>query len=80
MWQFLEGCIEKQPDILLEELQTRLREVCEVDVSLNTIKETLRRRGFTRKLVSVIGFVQQSATDVCYYMIGDPSSSRTGRD
>ncbi|KAF8233046.1 hypothetical protein L208DRAFT_1268986, partial [Tricholoma matsutake] len=44
---FLEGCIEKQPDILLAELQTRLWEVCEVDVSLNTIKETLRHRGFT---------------------------------
>jgi len=49
--QFLEGCIERQPDMLLEELQTRLREVCEVEVSVNTIRETLKSCGFTRKLV-----------------------------
>ena len=51
--QFLEGCIERQPDSTLTELQDHLREVCGVETSTDTIARTLRRRGFTRKRVCV---------------------------
>ncbi|KAG2036641.1 hypothetical protein BDR03DRAFT_841022, partial [Suillus americanus] len=43
----LEACIERQPDILLTEMQDQLREICAVEVS-----RTIRRRGFTRKKVT----------------------------
>ncbi|OAX31033.1 hypothetical protein K503DRAFT_815713 [Rhizopogon vinicolor AM-OR11-026] len=51
IFQFLESCIERQPDILLTEMQDRLREICGVEVSISTISRTIRRRGFTRKKV-----------------------------
>jgi len=49
--QFLEACIERQPDILLTVMQDQLREVCSVQVSTSTISRTSRRRGFTGKKV-----------------------------
>ena len=51
--QFLEGCIERQPDIMLVELQDLLHEVCGQEVSISTISRTLGRRGFTYKQVSL---------------------------
>ncbi|KAG2747362.1 hypothetical protein P692DRAFT_201694009, partial [Suillus brevipes Sb2] len=48
----LEACIERQPDILLTEMQDQLREICGFEVSIATISRTLRRRGFTRKKVT----------------------------
>ncbi|KAI0055790.1 Homeodomain-like protein, partial [Artomyces pyxidatus] len=48
---FLEGCIERRPDILLTELRQELWEVHAIVVSGDTIARTLRRRGFTRKKV-----------------------------
>ncbi|KAG1883740.1 hypothetical protein F4604DRAFT_1575447 [Suillus subluteus] len=40
--QFLEACIERQPDILLTEMQDQLREICGVEVSIPTISRTIR--------------------------------------
>jgi hypothetical protein len=53
---FLEGCIERQLDILLTELQDHLLEVCDVEVSTATITRTLYRRGFSRKKVRIDTF------------------------
>ena len=58
--QFLEACIERQPDILLEELQDQLQELCEIETSIVTISRTLHRRGFTRKKVSLPSFCMQA--------------------
>ena len=49
--QFLEGLVERQPDILLSEIAEYLRHICHIDVSPATVMRTLRRRGFTRKKV-----------------------------
>jgi hypothetical protein len=49
--QFLESCIERQPDIFLTEMQDQLQEICGVDISISTISRTIRRRGFTRKKI-----------------------------
>ncbi|KAG1852886.1 hypothetical protein DFJ58DRAFT_661031, partial [Suillus subalutaceus] len=38
----LEACIERQPDILLTEMQDQLREICGVEVSIPTISRTIR--------------------------------------
>ena len=52
--QFLEGCIQRQPDMSLEELQTRLLEVTDIQVSTATIWRTLRRLGYTMKTVGLV--------------------------
>lgn len=50
--QFLEGCIERRPDIMLGELKAALQETCHVEVSESTISRALRNgRGLTRKRV-----------------------------
>lgn len=49
--QFLESCIERTPDIMLFELAEELKSVRGVEVSANTIRKTMRRRGYTRKQV-----------------------------
>ncbi|KAF8876600.1 hypothetical protein CPB84DRAFT_411658 [Gymnopilus junonius] len=49
---FLEGLIERQPDMLLSELQDHLREVCGIHASTGTIARTLHRRGFTMKRIT----------------------------
>ncbi|EGO04538.1 hypothetical protein SERLA73DRAFT_43614, partial [Serpula lacrymans var. lacrymans S7.3] len=46
------GCIERQPDMILSELQEQLREVCGTEVSAVAILRTLKRRQFTMKKVS----------------------------
>ncbi|KIJ07458.1 hypothetical protein PAXINDRAFT_90369, partial [Paxillus involutus ATCC 200175] len=46
---FLEGCIERTPDIYLTELQQELEEACGVRVDETTISRTLRQRGLSRK-------------------------------
>ena len=51
-WQFLEGCIEQQLDLLLAELQERLRGTIGTSVSGTTIYRSLRQQGFTRTQVS----------------------------
>ena len=43
MKQFLEGCIERQPDVFLLKLQDLLREVCGTHTSIITISRTLQR-------------------------------------
>ena len=61
IFQFLKGCIERQPDMTLQELQEQLREVCNTITSTVTIARTLRRRGFTQKKVSsIVNLGQQS--------------------
>jgi hypothetical protein len=57
IYQFLEGCIEHQPDMMLLELQEHLREVCDVEASTATISRTLSRRGFILKRVQGEGLV-----------------------
>ena len=52
--QFLEGCILRQPDMTLDELQVHLLEVTEIQVSPATIWRTLRRLGYTMKTVSLL--------------------------
>ena len=49
--QFLCNCVERQPDIALMELQTELREACNIEVSLSTIMRSLKREGYTMKTV-----------------------------
>ncbi|KAF8888259.1 hypothetical protein BD779DRAFT_1440056 [Infundibulicybe gibba] len=48
---YLEGCIERTPDIFLSELRDELQRARDVHVSEQTIRHTLLRRGFTRKWV-----------------------------
>ena len=49
--QFLGDCVERTPDVALVELQTELREVFGLQVSLQTVLRTLHRAGYTRKAV-----------------------------
>ena len=49
--QFLCDCVERQPDSTLAELQTELREICGVEVSIQTITRSLQREGYTMKTV-----------------------------
>jgi transposase len=49
---YLEGLIERTPDLYLSELKAILEEMREVEVSQETIRRSLLRRGFTRKRVS----------------------------
>ncbi|KAF8835794.1 hypothetical protein BDN67DRAFT_1005692, partial [Paxillus ammoniavirescens] len=46
---FLEGLIERWPDITFNEMKKALREVCDVEISKATLSRTLKRSGFTRK-------------------------------
>jgi transposase len=50
--QFLCDCIERQPDSVLAELQTELREVCGVEVSIQTVSRSLQREGYTMKMIT----------------------------
>jgi hypothetical protein len=49
--QFLCNCIRCQPDLALVELQTELREICDIEVSVDTIARSLQREGYTMKTV-----------------------------
>ncbi|KAF8601489.1 hypothetical protein BDV93DRAFT_445627 [Ceratobasidium sp. AG-I] len=51
---FLEACIERQPDLYLEELRELLDTTLGVQVSLDTIRRSLLRRGWTRKKVTTL--------------------------
>ncbi|KAF8325604.1 hypothetical protein F5887DRAFT_829027, partial [Amanita rubescens] len=66
---FIEGCIERQPDIYLKELQDLLREVCHVDASPATISRTLHRRGFTKKKVTRLASERDEIDRVTYKML-----------
>ncbi|KAG1765168.1 hypothetical protein EV702DRAFT_941595, partial [Suillus placidus] len=59
----LEACIERQPDILLTEMQDQLREICGIEVSIATISRTIRRRGFTVRRSSLIFLVMRPAVE-----------------
>ncbi|KAJ8579583.1 hypothetical protein M405DRAFT_704375, partial [Rhizopogon salebrosus TDB-379] len=48
----IEACIERSPDMYINELEQELLESAKIDVSEDTILRTLRRRGFVRKMVS----------------------------
>ena len=56
MLQFLCDCIERRPDSALAELQTELREVCSVEVSVQTVMRSLLREGYTLKTVRCDSF------------------------
>ncbi|KIJ57491.1 hypothetical protein HYDPIDRAFT_104180, partial [Hydnomerulius pinastri MD-312] len=45
------GCVERNPDVTLRELQKALEDVCGVYASTATISRTLRRQGMTRMKV-----------------------------
>lgn len=47
--QFLCDCVDRHPNAPLSELRTELREVCNVDVSVQTIARSLQRVGYTKK-------------------------------
>ncbi|KZV82863.1 hypothetical protein EXIGLDRAFT_590607, partial [Exidia glandulosa HHB12029] len=47
----LEACIERTPDILVEELRDELGRCCGTWTSHSTIIRTLQRLGWTRKKV-----------------------------
>lgn len=49
--QFLCDCVDRRPDSALVELQTELREVCAVEVSVQTVARSLKREGYTMKTV-----------------------------
>jgi hypothetical protein len=49
--QYLHDCIERQSDTSLMELQTELREVFNITVSLPTVLRSLQREGYTMKTV-----------------------------
>jgi hypothetical protein len=55
--QFIEDCIERVPDLYLDELQTLVRDECNVAVGITTIHRTLRQRGWTRKKVCFLGLM-----------------------
>jgi transposase len=55
--QFLEACIQRTPDIYIEELQQKLQDARHIHVSRLTIARTLKRCGFTRKQVSCLHFI-----------------------
>ncbi|EPQ59948.1 Homeodomain-like protein [Gloeophyllum trabeum ATCC 11539] len=48
---YLESLIERRPDTYLSELQDSLLDACGISVDQRTISRTLKRRGFTRKVV-----------------------------
>ncbi|KAH8977575.1 Homeodomain-like protein [Lactarius hatsudake] len=48
---FIEGCIQRQPDMNLQELQTHLLEATGVHVSTVTVWRTMKRLGYTMKTV-----------------------------
>lgn len=50
--QFLEGLIQRTPDIYLAELQDELEQAFEEVVSKQTIWRSLRARGYTQKKAS----------------------------
>jgi len=54
--QFLCDCVKRQPDMTLAELQTELREACNVETSVQTITWSLQREGFTMKMVRSLPF------------------------
>ena len=49
--QFLCDTVEWQPDIALVELQTKLRQVCGMEASVQTVARTLQQEGYTMKAV-----------------------------
>jgi transposase len=49
--QFLCDCVERKPDIALAELQTKLRDVCGMETSVQTVAHTLQWEGYTMKTV-----------------------------
>ncbi|KIK92528.1 hypothetical protein PAXRUDRAFT_51966, partial [Paxillus rubicundulus Ve08.2h10] len=65
--QFLEGYIERTPDIYLTELQQELEEACSVRVDETTISHTLCQRGFSRKQVSKYYSLLFSVTNLPYF-------------
>lgn len=67
--QFLEGCIERTPDIYLTELQDELEEARGIHVSTMVISSSLHRRGYTRKKVCRFIFDRS----VHWYRWGDRS-------
>ncbi|OAX41900.1 hypothetical protein K503DRAFT_431263 [Rhizopogon vinicolor AM-OR11-026] len=66
---FLESCIERQPDILLTEMQDQLREIFGVEVSISTIPRTIQRRGFTRKKVTCSAVERDENNLIAYKML-----------
>ena len=71
--QFLEGLVERQPDISLEELHNALAETINVHVSMQTVSRMLRRRGFSRKQASLVQWNPHAAVDVQVCQVTRPA-------
>jgi transposase len=67
---FLEGCIERQPDIYLSELRHALLTTRNVSVRKDVISRTLYRRGFTRKKVSACSLLLIRANETTDHSTG----------
>ncbi|KAJ8461838.1 hypothetical protein ONZ45_g18152 [Pleurotus djamor] len=52
---YIEGLVDRQPDIFLSEIRHALSTALNVDVSRQSISRSLYRRGWTRKAVTRIG-------------------------
>ena len=57
--QFICDCVERQPDMALLELKTELREVCGVEISVQTIARSLVQDGYTMKTVRPSSFLSE---------------------
>ena len=55
--------MQRQPDMTLRELRTHLLEVTEVDVSIPTVWRTMKRLGYTMKLVGY-SYTRRSAVQL----------------
>ncbi|KAJ6571917.1 hypothetical protein B0H19DRAFT_935535 [Mycena capillaripes] len=53
---FLEGLVERTPDIYTFELQQALANVMGIEVDKKTIRNALLRRGYTRKVMCLLSF------------------------
>jgi transposase len=63
---FLCDCVKRQPDMTLMELQTELRDVCGVEMSVTMVTRSLHREGFTMKTVRPFLFLlSQLAHQLC---------------
>ncbi|KAH9027068.1 hypothetical protein EDB85DRAFT_1976642 [Lactarius pseudohatsudake] len=49
--KFLRDSVDRQPNVLLVELQVELWEACGTEVSLSTVLHSLQREGYTMKTV-----------------------------
>lgn len=61
--KFIEDCLERVPDLYLDELQALLRSELDVTVGYSTVHRTLQQRNWTHKTVSSTMSKAQNAPD-----------------